>query len=286
MPGNVSNVSDYLARSKVMIMTSYCEAMPCSVLEALSAGIPVISCDSPGGIREELGVDIGIPCDKEALIGECGVITPYIRENCLYEYSHEEQILADEVIKFLKNPILQKQLSTNAKKTIEKYVVEKIGKVWIDDFFSNQLSCDINIEQFQKDKQLSLNMFMKRKNESKELYVSYFRLLEKWMRVREENRNLIEYFYKNDYKNIVIYGLGKMASHLFFDLKDSDVKVIGAIDKGAINKFEEYPVVTIDDDIPKADCIIVTTTYDYENIKEQLVSKVDCPIISLMDIVN
>ena len=77
-----------------------------------------------------------------------------------------------------------------------------------------------------------------------------------------------------------------MASHLFFDLMDSDVKVIGAIDKGAINKFEEYPVVTIDDDIPKADCIIVTTTYDYENIKEQLVSKVDCPIISLMDIIN
>ena len=286
MPGNVSNVSDYLAKSKVMIMTSYCEAMPCSVLEALNSGVSVISCDSPGGIREELGVGINQPCDKEALIGECGVITPYIRENSLYEYSHEEQILADEVIKFLQNPILQKQLSTNAKKVIEKYAVEKIGKVWIDDIFSKQLSCDINIEQFQKDKQLSLNIFMKRKNESKELYVSYYRLLEKWMRAREENRNPIEYFYKNHYKNIVIYGLGKMASHLFFDLKDSDVKVIGAIDKGAINKFEEYPVVTIDDDIPKADCIIVTTTYDYENIKEQLVSKVDCPIISLMDIIN
>lgn len=54
MPGNVKNVQDYLAKAKVFAMTSRCEAMPCSVLEALSAGVPVVACDCPGGIREEL----------------------------------------------------------------------------------------------------------------------------------------------------------------------------------------------------------------------------------------
>lgn len=286
MPGNVSNVSEYLAKSKVMVMTSYCEAMPCSVLEALSAGVPVISCDSPGGIREELGVAITMPLDREALEGECGVITPYIKENDLYEYSYEEQVLADEILKFLQDTMLQNRLSQNAKRSIEKFYIENIGKIWINEIFPQELNKSYDPVTFEKEKEFSLSTIANHKINSMDMYISYFRLLENWMKAREENRNVKDYFYKNGYKNIVIYGLGKMASHLFFDLKDSDVKVIGAIDKGAINKFEEYPVVTIDDDIPKADCIVVTIIYDYENVKRILKEKMDCPIVSLMDVIN
>lgn len=51
LPGSKSNVADYYARADVYVQASHREAMPMSVLEAMAAGMPIISTDV-GGMRD------------------------------------------------------------------------------------------------------------------------------------------------------------------------------------------------------------------------------------------
>ena len=51
LPGAVGNVRDYYAVSDVYVQASHREAMPMSVLEALAAGLPIISTDV-GGLND------------------------------------------------------------------------------------------------------------------------------------------------------------------------------------------------------------------------------------------
>ncbi len=48
MPGNVSNVCDYMRRAKVFLMSSDYEGLPITVLEAMAAALPVISTRAGG----------------------------------------------------------------------------------------------------------------------------------------------------------------------------------------------------------------------------------------------
>lgn len=51
IPGSVANVADYYAMSDVYVQASHREAMPMSVLEAMAAGLPILSSDI-GGLRD------------------------------------------------------------------------------------------------------------------------------------------------------------------------------------------------------------------------------------------
>ncbi len=68
LPGKVDQVSDYYAVADVYVQSSHREAMPMSVLEALAAGLPIISTDV-GGLHDVVKGN-GILCpdyDGEAI---------------------------------------------------------------------------------------------------------------------------------------------------------------------------------------------------------------------------
>lgn len=286
MPGSVKNVQEYLAKAKVFAMTSRCEAMPCSVLEALSAGVPVVSCDSPGGIREELGIccelaDITVP-----LIGECGIITPYIRENSMDVISIEEKMLADEIIHLLKDNDLRNQMAKAAAKRVQRFLPDVIGGEWINDIFKNKLNRQINNNEFQKIREKSISSYRNLETDAIKMYIAYYRLLEKWMVLHEKGVSITRYFISKGIENIIIYGLGKMAKHLIEDIKYSSVSIVCAIDVRAINKYGEFPVIIPDEKIPDADCVVITPVHETESIKQKLSGKTRIPLISLSDIID
>ena len=286
MPGNVTDVNDYLARAKVFTMTSYCEAMPCSVLEAMSAGVPVVACDIPGGLREELKVEACEGVDVFPIRSECGVIVPYIKPFYTDQFSKEEEMLADEIVALLNNDELWREMGNKAKLRAADFSLEKIGAVWVDSIINDGNSRRIDLDEFDKVKKRSMGAFSRGKENRNEMYVLYYRLLEKWMVLREHGKSTKTYFEVNGLKNIIIYGLGKMADHLIEDLKQSDINIVCAIDRGALNKRARFPVISDENDIPNADCIVITPVYDAESIRQSLENKTTIPILSLSDVVD
>jgi len=55
MPGFVDNPFQYMARAKVLVLSSLYEGLPGVLIQALACGCPVVSTDCPGGSREILG---------------------------------------------------------------------------------------------------------------------------------------------------------------------------------------------------------------------------------------
>lgn len=286
MPGNVKNVEDYLGKAKVFAMTSYCEAMPCSVLETLSAGVPVVSCDSPGGIREELEIISDKKDITEALYGSCGIVTPYIKTWDVDELTIEEKMLADEIVHLLVDDNLRQEMVNNAYRVAEKFAKETIGKQWLNAIESLERKEFSDLSGFDVLKERCFESFFSKKNINVDMYVSYYRLLEKWMKLKEQGKSVREFFEKNSIKSIIIYGLGKMADHLLEDLKGSDIRIVCAIDKRAIYKYMEFPVIFETDTIPKADCIVITPTYEAIKIKKKLQKRTTNAMITLSDVLE
>ena len=56
------------------------------------------------------------------------------------------------------------------------------------------------------------------------------------------------------------------------------------IDKKADSIYADVDVVSIDDDLAPVDVIVVTAITFFDEIEENLSEKLDCPIISLEDI--
>lgn len=116
-------------------------------------------------------------------------------------------------------------------------------------------------------------------------FKSYYNMLNQWLMLKQEGKNLETYFNDMNYKTIAIYGMGEMGNRLYDELKDSSVKVLYAIDKEAGSTYSEIDVYEVEDSLPEVDAVVVTAIFAYEEIEDVLSEKVDCDIVSLEDIV-
>lgn len=284
LPGSVANVGDYLERAKVFTLTSRLEAMPCAVLESLSAGVPVVACDCPGGIREELNVlrehNIKVP-----VRGEGGILVPGIKEFFTDQFSKEEKMLADEIVRLFQDDKLRCEMAKEARQRSEYFSPERIGKVWMEEISAVLWKDKRELSSFDLEKQKSIHS-LDAKKINIQMYISYYQLLEKWMVLHEKEISVRKYFAEQGLKNIIIYGMGKMTRHLLEDLKGSDIHIVCVIDRGAFNMDSPFPVITGETEIPEADCIIITPVYEAEAIRKKLEIKTSAPIISLSEVIE
>lgn len=125
-----------------------------------------------------------------------------------------------------------------------------------------------------------INELMEGHKKVHELYMAF----DQWLRIRQEGKTLAEYFEKNNYKTAAIYGMKELGERLYDELKDSDITVSYIIDKNADSIYADVDVVTPDDELGAVDVIVVTAIYYFDEIEENLSGKIDCPIVSLEDI--
>lgn len=117
-----------------------------------------------------------------------------------------------------------------------------------------------------------------------EKHLELFLMMNQWVKVKQKGKNIASYLEKNGYKNIAIYGMSYAGETLINELKGTNVSVAYGIDKKADSIYADVDVVSIDDDLAPVDVIVVTAITFFDEIEENLSEKLDCPIISLEDI--
>lgn len=123
------------------------------------------------------------------------------------------------------------------------------------------------------------------KGEKINKFKGYYSMLNQWLALKQKGKSLAEYFVSNEYKEMCIYGMGEMGNRLYDELKNTEIKVKYAIDKDAASTYSELDVKEIDDDLPEVDVVVVTATFAFDDIVEDIQDKFSCPIVSLEDVV-
>ncbi len=115
-------------------------------------------------------------------------------------------------------------------------------------------------------------------------HLELFKMMNQWVKVKQDGKNLASYLEKNGYKRIAVYGMSYAGETLVDELRGSTVTVVYGIDKNAVSLYSDVDIVSMEDDLEIVDAIVVTAITFFDEIEEQLSEKIDCPIISLEDI--
>lgn len=76
----------------------------------------------------------------------------------------------------------------------------------------------------------------------------------------------------------------ELGEHLYDELEGTGIIVQYIIDKNADQIYADVEVKTPDEKLDQVDAIVVTAVYYFDEIEEMLSEKVDCPVLSLEDI--
>ena len=121
--------------------------------------------------------------------------------------------------------------------------------------------------------------------EMKNKMLKYYVTLNNWIGKKQKNINLSSYFEKMGYNSVAIYGMKEVGERLYEELKDTKTEVKYAVDQNAESIYADIDVYSPDDDLPEVDVIVVTATYYYISILNNIKDKISCPIISLDDVI-
>ena len=95
--------------------------------------------------------------------------------------------------------------------------------------------------------------------------------LAQWVLVEHEGKNISQLMYDMGYKTIGIYGYGYIGKLLYKVLDKNIITVACIIDK----VFEETDGIcmSLKDDLPAMDLIVITSAYYYNEIREEIERK-------------
>ncbi len=117
-------------------------------------------------------------------------------------------------------------------------------------------------------------------------HLALFLMMNQWVKVKQNGINLSLYFEKNNYKKIAIYGMSYVGETLLDELKGTGIEVAYGIDRNAESIYADVDIVTMSDDLQPVDAVVVTAITFYDEIEAQLSQRLDCPIISLEDMLQ
>lgn len=130
--------------------------------------------------------------------------------------------------------------------------------------------------------QKSINKWKEQANKNRSLFL----LMDQWVKIKQEGNRLENYFIRNNFKKIAVYGMGNVGKRLIKELRDSEIKITYGIDRNAENIYSEIKLVTINEELENVDAVVITLVSDFENVRDILSKKLRCPIIVIEDIIN
>ncbi len=108
-----------------------------------------------------------------------------------------------------------------------------------------------------------------------------------WFELKAEGKSVADYCKKNGYHSIAIYGMHYLGESLCKELEGSGIEIKYAIDKNPnLEKNNGIDIYTPTGELEDVDAVIVTAFYFFHEIEADLWMKLDCPIISLEDLLH
>lgn len=132
--GFIKNIEILYEKAKLLVFSSASEAFPCSVLEAISYGIPIVAADCPGGIREIVMPEkIQKIKSNKFCIAKCGILTPAldgIKYKAKDRLTKSEEQLAEGIKLLLTDKDLYEKCRDGCKQAVKRFEAKKIKNIW------------------------------------------------------------------------------------------------------------------------------------------------------------
>lgn len=122
-------------------------------------------------------------------------------------------------------------------------------------------------------------------NKEVDLYQGCYNIVSQWLCHKQSGVSLEKYFVPKGYHSIAIYGMGRLGSLLYEDLRDTDIEVKYAIDQDPYCTYPGLNVIKPEDELKKVDAIIVTPVLIFDEIENMLLKKTTIPVISIEEVV-
>ncbi len=177
------------------------------------------------------------------------------------------QLKWDEIFEACENH--RREFENNSISTIERFSYNSTA---------NNNSGTITDEKYTYEKMEALNFKVDK-------FKNYYNMLNHWLKLKYEGKELCTWFIDKNIKTIAIYGMGEMGNRLYDALRGSNIKVSYAIDKAAGYSYSEVKVYDIGNDLPAVDAIVVTATFAYNSIREKLGKVINCRVVNLEEII-
>lgn len=133
--GRKSNPYKYLAKSKVLVLSSYYEGTPNVIVESIILDIPIVSSNCTLGISELMSLTTH-PEKKENTVVEAGIITPNFYKDSLKipkdeTFIHEEKLMAEALGDVLVNNKYKDNLIKHKKVLLKKFNLKNVSDSYL-----------------------------------------------------------------------------------------------------------------------------------------------------------
>lgn len=190
-------------------------------------------------------------------------ITAYIENKIRLIRFHESQIAASDFDKRAKALGKYRACQCNASdKYWETYVQVDIG-------------CD------------SFNLQISNREKDLQKYIQFYRVLIRWIKSIQEGYSIVDYLNKKGITCVAIYGYSDLGKLLHKELMRSNIRVEAILDKRDIgDAMDGIPVMSPLKYHMKADAILVTAIFYFDEIKQELQNMGFLNVISLEKILE
>ncbi len=126
----------------------------------------------------------------------------------------------------------------------------------------------------------------------RDFFIQMYELMERPELFVSLKENMTRYFQVNGYKNIAVYGVGKLGTLILKNLNTAQLESICTIDENKAAHFGNIETINIQElaDRKEIDMVLVTPLLDYPKIEAQICSMCEVPVVSakelMCDMVN